>query len=184
MDNFELAFQYMLKNECKGNEVTNNPNDAGGITKYGISLRFLRSIKIDTLNKLKIYTVDADAIINLSIDQAKEIYRTEFYNHASFDSLIDTANRNYIFDMAVNCGIAQSIKIAQRACWAVILQSRQTLLDDGRMGNETICRINQSGPFLLPVLRSERAWYYRLIVEKNPAQQEFLEGWLNRTYGA
>src|SRR5271165_2396896 len=194
MSQFELAFEYVLSHECKGDEVTNNPNDLGGTTKYGISLRFLRTIHNPERYKFygKIWapgdlTLDRAAemhkeISMMTLETAKEIYKGEFWDKAQFQFIKNQDNFNYIFDMAVNMGLAPAIKCAQRACWSV-MKKRAIIDDDGILGDQTIAVINTCGLYLLPALRSERASYYKLIVEHNASQKDFLNGWLNRAYG-
>jgi lysozyme family protein len=182
MSTFDLAFEYMLPHECKGDEITNNLHDSGGLTKYGISLRFLRSIPIDRLKNYNIFSHAADELIALTLDDAKLLYKAEFWDHAPFQFIKNQDNCNYIFDMAVNMGIAPAIKCAQRACWSV-MKKRAIIDDDGIMGDQTIAVINTCGIYLLPAMRSERAGYYKLIVEHNASQKDNLNGWLNRAYG-
>lgn len=185
MTAFDSAFQYVLANEVNKNnpdEVTDNPRDPGGLTKYGISLRFLRSIDIEVLKEYCIYGKEPDNLINLSLGQAKSLYKGEFWDHANFSDISNQANINFIFDMAVNLGISPAVKCAQRACWSV-MKKRGIIEDDGILGNDTLSLINQCGIYLLPAMRSERAGYYKLLVERQASQQEFLEGWLNRSYG-
>lgn len=180
---FDSAFEYVIEKEC-GNDrdkVTCHHNDKGGMTKYGISFRFLNSIadpkKYGFFGEIWL----EDDLILLTIQQAKAIYKGEFWDHAPFEKINVEAVRNYIFDIAVNSGIAPAIKCAQRACWAV-QGSRHILVDDGILGNDTLSYINKCGTDILYALRSERAGYYRLIVEKNESQKDFIEGWLNRAY--
>ena len=178
---FNSAVEYVLNHE---GGLVNNPNDPGGITKYGISLRFLRSFSTEQIKKYGYFSVIAEPefIINLSIEKAEEIYKGEFWDHAPFEEINNQECCNFIFDMAVNMGINPAIKCAQRACWAV-MKDRNVIEDDGILGNKTIYLINVCDKYLLPSMKSERAGYYRLIVEKNHSQQEFLDGWLNRAYG-
>lgn len=182
---FDAAFNYVIANETRKDnvdEVSNNPNDAGGITKYGVSLRFLKSFSDEKLRSYGIFVeeVTDQDIINLTIDQAKAIYKGEFWDHLPFEKINVDAIRNYIFDMAVNMGLAPSVKCTQRACWA--LGHYGALTDDGIMGHNTIYAISNAGTYLIYPLRSERANHYRMLVERNPAQIVFFDGWLNRTY--
>ena len=184
MNSFEVALAYMLENETradKPDEVVKLEHDAGGTTKFGISLRFLRSISPEKLRIYGVYSDDEQTIIDLCMAQAKAIYRGEFWNQAPFGKINTQASASYIFDCAVNLGISPAIKIAQRACWS-IMGCRGSLEDDGIMGNHTLDVINQCGTYLIHALRSERAGYYRGIVDRNTAQSVFLEGWLNRAY--
>lgn len=183
MSDFNLAVDYVLSWE-KGLEV--DPNDEGGITNLGISMRFLRSL---TTEKIRAYgftstpeTINRADIEQLTPAQAKSIYKGEFWDHARFSAINSQKVCNFLFDMAVNMGISTAIKCAQRACWALMRQ-RSPLADDGVLGDKTIEAINRCGGMLYPSpLRAERAGEYRLIVERNPSQRKFLEGWLNRSY--
>lgn len=177
-NNFYDAVNYVISNEGL---LSNNPHDLGGITKYGISFRFIKSFSVEKQKKYGIYPLNDESIINLTIPQAKDIYKGEFWDHANFSDIDNQDCCNFIFDMAINMGISPAIKCAQRACWS-IMNKRGIIEDDGILGSETISLINQCGKNLIFPLRSERAGYYRLISEKN-SSQEFINGWLNRAYG-
>lgn len=180
MADFEPAVEYVLNNE---GGFIDNQNDWGGITNFGISLRFLKNIPFDLRKKYFIFDpeITGDTIKNLTHDQAKAIYKGEFWDHAPFESIMRQVHANYIFDMAVNMGISPAIKCVQRACWSV-LKRWELLPDDGILGQQTLSMINQSGIFLLPPIRAERGNYYLRLVEKQPENKEFLNGWYNRTY--
>jgi lysozyme family protein len=180
MTDFECAVNNLLRIE---GGVSENPNDNGGITNGGISLRFLRSIDQKDLREYGINEEpNEETIRNLSIDQMKIIYQNEFWNHAPFNQIMNQEFGNYIFQMSVNMGISPMTKCVQRACWGV-LKKWQLLPDDGIMGSNTIAAINQCGFMLMPALRAECANHYRIIVMKDPTQQHFFNGWLNRAYG-
>lgn len=177
MSNFDIAIQYVLKNE--GDTLSNNPADPGGLSKFGISLRLLKACG-------DIYNFDGsgvreDTIRDLTIDQAKLIYYNEFWEHAPFEDIGNQIHCNYIFDMAINLGIAPAIKCVQRAIWAVMKQPT-FINDDGILGPQTIAAIKMCGFLLMPALRAERAAYYRNIVSHNSNQEDFIKGWINRTY--
>lgn len=179
MGEFNSAVVYVLQNE---GGLQEDPKDSGGITNYGISLRFLRSIKDSKKYGINAETINSETIKELTLDQAKSIYKQEFWDHAPFERINNQNNCNFIFDMAVNMGISPAIKCAQRSCWAVLKQ-RNILVDDGILGNQTIELMNRCSIYLLAAMRSERAGDYRLIAEKNPNDKEYLNGWLNRSYG-
>jgi lysozyme family protein len=55
--------------------------------------------------------------------------------------------------------------------------------EDGLLGPVTLSATNNADTnALLAAIKSEAAGYYRLIAAKNPSQQKFLNGWLNRAY--
>lgn len=180
MSDFEPAVSYVLDNE-KG--FIDNPNDSGGATNFGISLRFLKNLSVELRKKYSIFDpeITVETIKNLKIDQAKTIYKGEYWDNAPFEKIMRQNHGNYIFDMAVNMGISPAIKCVQRACWAV-MSRWELLVDDGILGDNTLSMINQSGLFLLPPIRAERGNYYLKLVEKEPQNREFLNGWYNRTY--
>lgn len=181
---FDPAFDYMLKNEVKDNdpdEVVENPRDPGGITKYGVSLRLLMNIPPENLKNYGIYAPSEADLRGLKLTQAKLIYCGEFWDCAHFSLIESQPVANYLFDTAVNIGIAPAVKCAQRACWSVF-NVREYLPDDGILGAKTLEFINSCESRIIHAIRSERAGHYRAIVAHNPAQQEFLEGWLNRAY--
>lgn len=91
--NFDRAFELLVGNE--GGYV-NDPLDPGGETKYGIAKRWHPTLDIR----------------NLTLEQAKEIYRSEFW-----DVLGGCPDRLkfQVFDFAVNSGIGTAIRKLQRA---------------------------------------------------------------------
>jgi lysozyme family protein len=179
MGNFNDAIEYVLGNE-KG--FVNNPNDAGGATNFGLSLRFLRSIDADRLKKYGIFgELTVNVIRELHVEQARNIYRGEFWEAAPFESVTDQLVCNYCLDMAVHHGINEAVKLVQRASWAVY-RKRSYIRDDGIMGSGTLEVLNDLGDSFLPVLIAMRASYCRLLVEIRPKDKDFLDGWLDRCY--
>jgi lysozyme family protein len=167
MSNFDVAFEYIIRNE---GELSNNTNDLGGITKYGISSHLISL----TDYWLGAKTIE-DYITNLTLEEAKQIYLKEFWEKALFEKISNQEHCNYIFDMAINMGFKAAFKCAQRACWAVF--KKRSIKDDGILGEETLAALKTCGFLLMPAMRSERAGYYRSL-----NQPEFINGWLNRAY--
>lgn len=183
MADFEPAVTFVLANE-KGLEDA--PEDNGGITNHGISLRFLKSIPDERLRAMGFpvsQAINADTIRKLTTDQAKRIYESEFWNQAPFKLIPYQKLCNVIFDTAVNLGIGQAVKCVQRAIWAS--QGNEKILPcDGVFGKETLRFITLSGFSLLPAIRSERASVYRLLCSEYKNQAKFLDGWLARAYNS
>lgn len=185
LSSFEFAVRFVLSNE---GGLSENPNDTGGITNHGVSLRFLRELPSENLKRLGIfYLVTEQTIRDLTIDQAILIYKYEFWEKEKFDQIICNIAAAYIFDMAINHGISKGIKLVQRSLWAANpdLSRKLLLKDDGVLGEDTLYRINEfcnDNCVLIGALRATRAGFYRLLVEKNPKDREFLNGWLERCY--
>lgn len=180
MSDFETAVNFVLRNEGGFNE---RMADRGGATNYGISLRFLKQIPADRIKSYGIFEMDItrETILHLTMQQAKNIYQGEFWKHAPFEKIMNQEYCNYIFDMAINMGIAPAIKCVQRACWAVMKKWEQ-LKDDGILGDKTIQAIQLCGFLIMPALRAERGNYYRAIIVHDPEQESNLKSWFNRTY--
>jgi len=81
---FEKAIKFVLKWE---GGYSNDPNDSGGETKYGISKKSYPNLDIK----------------NLTIEKAKEIYYRDYWLKANCDKLFSPLNI-IVFDTAVNCG--------------------------------------------------------------------------------
>jgi lysozyme family protein len=93
MSNFDNAFTFVVGEE--GGYV-NNPADPGGETKYGISKRAHP-------------TVD---IANLTLEGAKAIYKTGYWDALSLDSE-PYDHALCLFDCAVNQGVERAKSLAQ-----------------------------------------------------------------------
>lgn len=85
---FEKAIKFTLRWE---GGYTDDPNDPGGETKYGIS-------------KKSYPTLD---IINLTLEHAKEIYFENYWKKADCD-ILDFPMNLIVFDTAVNLGVTRA----------------------------------------------------------------------------
>lgn len=179
MAQFEPCVQYVLDHE---GGLTDNDSDPGGITNFGISLRFLREVSLENLKRVGIFNeVSRQTIVDLTIDQAKGLYFSEFWLHAPFDKIQNGILAKYIFDMTVNHGQAQATKLTQRACCAA-QKSKDYLKDDGLFGSQTVSAVNRASFMLVPTLIATRAGFMRQLVAVNPKLEVFLDGWLNRCF--
>ena len=107
----EVAFDYTMSVE--GSEYTNDPNDPGGPTKYGVSLR-AHAAEIGDLDGDG--DVDGDDVKLLTRADALEIYRSTYWSGASkFEPPVALM----VADMAYHHGLARAIKILQTACNAL-----------------------------------------------------------------
>ncbi len=115
--NFDAAFDKLISHE--GGYV-NDPRDPGGETRFGISKRAYP---------------DTD-IANLTLEQAKAIYKRDYWDRALCDQL-PPGVAFQVFDTAVNSGIGQSIRFLQRAVGVA---------DDGKVGPLTIRAVKALDP--------------------------------------
>jgi lysozyme family protein len=92
---FNTFFDRLIDHE--GGYV-NDPKDAGGETKWGISKRSYPHLDIKSLTR----------------DDAKQIYYDDFWLHIDADNLYDGVAWQ-LFDFSVNSGIQTAIRAFQRA---------------------------------------------------------------------
>lgn len=115
--------------------LVDNPNDPGGITNHGISLRFAQSvgdINQDGYPDLDVDgngQVDAEDIRKLTRDQAKVVFFTQFWKVCKCDQIGSDGLALMLFDMAVNQGRGPAVTTLQHAVGA---------LADGKLGPKTI----------------------------------------------
>ena len=91
-ESFDKAFAFVIGAEGK---LTDDPKDPGGLTKYGISHRAYPTVDIR----------------NLTLDDAKAIYRLDYWDKCDCDNLpypLDVV----AFDTAVNMGVSVAKKLA------------------------------------------------------------------------
>lgn len=112
--NFDQSFDKLIVYEGL---YSNNPKDPGGETKYGISKRAYPDTDIKAL----------------TLDDAKAIYRRDYWDRAQCDRLSPML-AYLVFDCAVNSGIGQSIRFLQRSVGVA---------DDGAMGPLTMAAIKR-----------------------------------------
>ena len=86
--------------------------------------------------------------------------------------------RYQYFDMVVNAGQGNAVKILQRACNSK-LKKADKIAVDGRIGPMTI---KASEKLEESRLRAYRLLHYAKIVNKNPTQEKFWYGWYNRVH--
>lgn len=186
---FERAVAHILDNE--GGYV-DHPNDPGGATNYGISLRFLRSEGMldrdqdgcpDGDTDLD-GDIDVDDIRGMTREKATAIYYHFWWLKYRYDRLPPLVAAK-VFDLSVNMGPGSARKtgahvLLQRACHAC----GYPVTEDGIIGPQTLTAIEAIGSeaWLLIALRSEAAGRYRELVAHNSRLGVFLRGWLRRAY--
>lgn len=170
--NFEIAVQTVLKHEGL---LVDDKRDPGGITNYGVSLRFALSTKDLELFDIDLDgDIDADDIRALTPERAKKAYYKHFwkkYKYAQYDLVIGKK----LLDLGVTMGHKQVAKCIQRAVRAASLFE---LKDDGILGVQSVLAIKACNPMVLgAALCSEAAGFYRSL-----NKPRYINGWLNRAY--
>ena len=146
--------------------------DMGGLTNMGITASTLAAAKKQGL-------VGHSDITRLTLDEAKKIYRANFWDKWSWGALSWPVCLCCL-DITVNHGPAGMARIVQRACNAL----GKTLDVDGKYGPRTKAALTDLA-VAKPVLLAERICYYRKdyyerIIAAKPSQAVFQKGWYNR----
>ena len=142
MKNFEKCFPLLIESEGTG--YSNTPGDNGGPTKYGVTIADVRRY----VNK----NATAQDVRALTLDQAKDIYKSKYWDALSCDDLPSGVDYT-CFDYGVNSGLGRPRKV---------LSQFKSL----------------SGIKLIDAINDERESFLRKIGVGHNAQ--FLNGWLAR----
>lgn len=153
----KLDFDQVFE-RCMGHEggYVNNPKDPGGETNWGVTIGTARANG---------YT---GSMRHMTRDQAKAIYRKAFWERAKCHQY-HSAIGFQLFDMAINHGIGNAIRMLQRAVGVA---------DDGVVGNITLAAINlRSIDDVIVLMNAERLDFY----SKLSTLPTFGRGWIRRT---
>jgi lysozyme family protein len=181
--NFDQAVVFTLHHE---GGLVDDKSDKGGITKYGISYTFLRSLLAHephylSLLSLKNKNVKPAIIKNLTLHQAIQIYNIAWWKKYNFGSINNQALATKAFDYSVNMGSSKAIKLLQKACQN---QANASVPVNGQLDNSTVAYINSLNPSqanqLLYSYENVACHYYSNIAKRHPADKKFLAGWLRR----
>jgi len=155
MDYFPQAVEVVLAHE--GGYV-NDPADPGGETNFGISRRTYPNLDIKHLTR----------------DQAKEIYRRDYWEPNNYDMIASPAIASKMLDLAVNMGGGRANMVLQAAYNEI---APDDLAVDGRLGPKSIQAVNEY-PYpdlLLATVKLKAIGYYLSL--RSP---RFLAGWIKR----
>lgn len=140
----------------------NDPLDNGGETKYGVAKNANQDLDITTLNW----------------EAAKRVYFRRYWLASNSDDITLMSPRLAIlhFDGAVNHGVGRAGRFLQRAVGAP---------EDGDVGPATLRATNaaigtRGDIALCNLICDYREAFYEAIIERNPSQARFRNGWLRR----
>lgn len=134
--------------------LNDHPKDPGGITKWGICLKAYPSL-------------GREGIINLTREQAVEIYERDYWQACHCDQLPPPL-ATLVFDCAVNQGVPTAIRLLQRAL---------KLKEDGKIGYQTLKIANTRSPrYVCVEYAARRAVRYGML----KTFSDFGLGWMRR----
>lgn len=143
-NNYNFAVTELLKSE---GGYTNDPSDSGGATNFGITIFDYRKY----INK----NGTPDDVRRMTVDQAKAIYKTKYWDAINADTLESGVDYS-CFDYGVLAGLGRP-----RAC-----------LDRFK---------DLKGDKLIDAINDERTGFLTRLATNRPKDKKFLRGWLTRT---
>jgi hypothetical protein len=114
-ESFDKALSFVLSWE---GGYSNDPNDAGGETNFGISKRAYPN----------------EDIKNMTMDRAMEIYRNDYWNACNCDDLPYPLDM-VIFDTAVNMGVGRAKSFKETDWKDYLMQKISFYADISKKGN-------------------------------------------------
>ncbi len=156
----------------EGRQYTNDPKDAGGPTKYGI-----------TKMRLSIWlrrNASEEDVKNLTEDVARAIYLKHYIIEPGLDYIENFNLKDLMVDSVVNHGFEVPIKWLQSALNRYNNYTDQLKID-GNLGPKTVealryCIKLENVYF---DICASRVRYYGKITDK-PSELKYISGWLNR----
>lgn len=161
----------------------NDPDDPGGATNHGVTLRTLQRLGIDLTGDGRVTAAD---VRKLSAAQAVRIYLDHYYTAPRLAELPEVL-RAPVFDMYVNAG-SNAVKVLQR----LLIQMGQDLAVDGAVGPQTIRAAFAAEAMAAPGLLADaygiaRRNYYYALADARPASRKYARrrdggkgGWILR----
>lgn len=155
-----------------------DPNDAGGKTKYGIT---------EAVARANGYPGDMK---DLSQDNARVIYRMQYWNTLQLDKVSAMAPTvaDRLFDIAVNCGVGTAAQLLQRSLNAFNHQGKDypDMAVDGVIGPMSIDALHtflrmrglEGERVLTAALKALQGSRYITLAERIPVDEDFVYGWI------
>lgn len=186
---FEAEFRKLMRRE---GYYANDPNDRGGETYCGISRRVHPSWegwkKIDAYRSLgELHKLRDDPEMR---DMLAAFYRRNYWDRVSGDDLANEAAAvaGEAFDAAVNCGRRNASLWLQQSLNVLNDGGKRypDIIEDGWIGAQTVGAVHwytESGKplaVLVKVQNARQANHYYELMRKDPSQERFAFGWLER----
>ena len=181
---FDYAIQPVFFHE---GIFSDDPDDNGGATAWGWSLRTAMSIGDLDGDDFVEFDFDFDGDVDVqdmlllkdNPQKAVELYKMLYWDKYNYGLLPEIVAIK-TFDFAVNMGAKQAHKLLQRSVRAA---GNDRLVDDGVIGKNTLKTVNLQDPdCLVAALRSHAAGFYNHLAYIRPKSRKYLGGWLNRAY--
>jgi lysozyme family protein len=185
MANFNPAYAITMGHE---GQWVNHPNDRGGETYKGIARRFHPNwtgwAHIDAMKSQKGFPGNLRSIQQKLEPHVQSFYKAQFWDRMRLDQVHSQQIANEMFDTAVNMGIAAAVADLQRSLNILNRNGKSypQVAVDGKIGPITLSTLNRhpNPRNVFNTLNGFQFMRYVAICERDPSQEEFFNGWLNR----
>lgn len=177
---FEAAHTHVMKWE---GTFFDHPNDPGGVTNYGVSLMFLKSLGVLEGDIDGDGDIDRADVLAITPQTARGLFQRHFWDiprAAELPPLVAVC----FYDLAVNAGTGRSAVIVQEGINRVMPGAIPSLAPNvGPKTRRFAGEIAATGntPLLCEFILDQRAAWYRRLARAKPTSAVFLKGWLRRT---
>jgi len=169
---FEYALNVVLAHE---GGYTDDKDDPGGATRWGISLKFLKQLNYDVDGD---GDVDKDDIFKLTRTDADKIYLKHFWDKYNFDDIEDLEIATKLFDTCVNIGPTPTNRLVRQTFNAILVEKVPV---NGPIDEDILEMLSMVyTDVFLEEFRKQQADYYLALIKKNPKLAKYENGWLNR----
>ncbi|HTF04287.1 MAG TPA: glycosyl hydrolase 108 family protein [Bacteroidia bacterium] len=149
-------------------EYGNDPDDAGGETRKGITYNTWKSVFGDT----------HDRFMAMSDDDWTAIFKKLFWDRIMGDQINSQSVANLLVDWVWTSGTKTPSKITQQL---LIDNFGSTIAADGAFGKLSVAALNAvDQKKLFDLIVQRRFKFLDDIVAARPQNQKFLKGWQNR----
>lgn len=171
---FDDAFEKVVGIE---GAYSNDPNDSGGETMYGITIQVARAYGYK------------DAMKDMPLSVAKVIYRKRYWEVLKLDDICKYSQElaHELFDTGVNCGVGLAATLLQRALNVLNRQQKDyaDIAVDGSLGPVSLyalagfvkTRGEKGLTVLLTMLNCLQGAHYVTLAEKREKDEQFVFGW-------
>ena len=162
----KIAVHQIIEREG-GEAFTNDPDDPGGPTKFGVTLNALKAWRGN-------YSLTAEDVASLERGEAEEIFRQAYMVKPRIEEIDDNAMFYNLADAAVLHGPGTAIRWLQKAVNATI---------DGVIGPETLRQANHAMLDVYGVVTRFKELRVEHIMDRvadGRSHPKYLKGWVLR----
>jgi lysozyme family protein len=162
------AFRFLI--EIETDKFTNDPDDSGGPTKWGITQK--------AYSAFIGYAATAEDIAALTEEQAQIFYFQNYWRPLKCANISHLTVALCLFDTAVLYGVGTAALMAQEACGLV---GGAVLKFDGIIGDKSLAAINS-----IDEVKFVKAYYAMIlrridsVVATYPKNAKYRTGWASR----